>query len=70
MQYYKYKDKNGRRQWLDNILGRGGAVKGNPKYEFIGVTRYWRHSKDSMEKLYREARIVQSEPGIVPREVR
>ncbi|MEK7785126.1 MAG: DNA methyltransferase, partial [Chloroflexota bacterium] len=66
----KYKlvePETGRRYQLDNITGPGGASKGNPQYEFLGVTRYWRYSKEKMEQLYREGRIVQPSPGAVPR---
>jgi len=57
----------GRRYMLDNITGPGGAAKGNPSYEFLGVTRYWRYSRENMERLYRDGRIVQPSPGAVPR---
>ena len=57
----------GRRYMLDNITGPGGAAKGNPSYDFLGVTRYWRYSRENMERLYRDGRIVQPSPGAVPR---
>jgi hypothetical protein len=57
----------GRRYQLTAIDGPGGGAKGNPRYEFLGVTRYWRYSKETMEKLYKEGRIVQTKPGNVPR---
>ncbi len=56
-----------RRFQLDNLTGPGGAAKGNAYYEFLGVTRYWRYSKENMERLYREGRIIQPSPGAVPR---
>jgi site-specific DNA-methyltransferase (adenine-specific) len=57
----------GRRYMLDNLTGPGGAAKGNPQFEFLGVTRYWRYSKENMERLHQEGRIVQPSPGAVPR---
>jgi hypothetical protein len=51
---------------LDDLTGPGGAAKGNPQYEFLGVTRYWRYNKEKMEELYRQGRIVQTRPGAVP----
>ena len=57
----------GRKYQLDNITGPGGASKGNPQYEVLGVTRYWRYSRNRMEELIREGRIVQTRPGSVPR---
>ena len=64
--FYKHQDADGRRWKRDNLLGPGGEAKGNPKYEFLGVTRYWRYSKENMEQLYREGRVVQMRPGVVP----
>ena len=63
---YGYSDPDGRQYRLDNLTGPGGAAKGNPQYEVMGVTRYWRYSKDKMEQLIREGRIVQTKPGTVP----
>ena len=37
--YFRYQDPDGRRYWLDNLTGPGGASKGNPSYEVMGVTR-------------------------------
>lgn len=66
--YYKFIDETtGRRYWLDNIQGPGGASKGNPFYEVMGVSRYWRYSKQKMEALIAEGRIVQTAPGTVPK---
>mgnify|MGYP005812814565 CR=1 FL=1 len=63
---YRRKDPDGRRYRIDNVQGPGGAAKGNPQYEFLGVTRYWRYTKEKMEELYRQGRIVQTRPGAVP----
>ena len=65
--YKEVEEGTGRRYMLDNITGPGGAAKGNPYYEFLGVSRYWRYSKETMEKLYKEGRIVQKKAGSVPR---
>jgi adenine specific DNA methylase Mod len=63
---YRRVDPDGRRYRIDNLQGPGGAAKGNPQYEFLGVTRYWRYSKTNMERLYKEGRIVQTRRGAVP----
>lgn len=63
---YRRTDPNGRRYRLDNIQGPGGAEKGNPYYEVMGVSRYWRYSKKKMDELMRQGRIVQTRPGAVP----
>lgn len=64
---YNNVDSDGRRWKSSDLTGPGGAAKGNPQYEFLGVTRYWRYSKENMERLFAEGRIHQSRPGVVPR---
>lgn len=64
---YKYKDEDGRRWQSVSLTGPGGASKGNPFYEFLGIQRYWQYSKENMQRLYQEGRIYQSKPGTVPR---
>jgi adenine-specific DNA-methyltransferase len=64
--YYRYKDADGRRYWLDNLTGPGGASKGNPYYEVMGVSRHWRYSKEKMAELVAKGRVVQTKPGNVP----
>jgi DNA modification methylase len=64
--YRHVEPETGRRYNLADIAGPGGAAKGNPQYEFLGVTRYWRYSKERMQELYDEGLIVQSRPGAVP----
>jgi len=64
--YFRYRDPDGRRYWLDNLTGPGGAAKGNPYYEVMGVSRYWRYSKKRMQELIDQGRVVQSKPGNVP----
>jgi DNA modification methylase len=68
-QFYRHVEpETGRRYRLGDLTAPGGASpsKGNPHYEFLGVTRYWRYSRENMEKLYEEGRIIQSKPGGVP----
>lgn len=64
---YKNVDPDGRRWQSVSLTGPGGAAKGNPYYEFLGVSRYWQYSKENMQRLYDEGRIHQSKPGAVPR---
>ena len=64
--FYRYADPDGRRYKLDNMLGPGGAAKGNPQYEVMGVTRYWRYSQERMQRLIEEGRVIQTNPGTVP----
>lgn len=63
---YRRQDPDGRRYRIDNLQGPGGAEKGNPFYEVMGVSRYWRYSKEKMDALIKEGRIIQTRPGAVP----
>jgi site-specific DNA-methyltransferase (adenine-specific) len=68
--FYKHVEPaTGRRYQLGDLGAPGGASpsKGNPHYEFLGVTRYWRYSKENMQELYKQGRIIQTKPGAVPR---
>lgn len=67
--FYKFVEPaTGRRYRLGDITAPGGASpeKRNPHYEFLGVKRYWRYSRERMEELYKEGRIVQTKKGNVP----
>ena len=64
---YRHIEPETRRKYaLGDLSGPGGRSKGNPSYEFLGVTRYWRFSKSNMMKLYKEGKIVQTKKGNVP----
>lgn len=56
---FKNPDNDPRGPWkLSPVDGPGGARKGNPYYEFLGITGYYRYSKDMMQKYYDEGLIV------------
>ena len=64
---YSYVDEDtDRRYRLDNLTGPGGAAKGNPAYEVMGITRHWRYSQEKMAELIRQGRVIQTKPGRVP----
>ena len=66
--FYKHIEPDtGRRYQLISMTGPGGAAKGNPQYEVMGVTRYWRYSKEKMQELIKQGMVVQSSLGAVPR---
>ncbi len=67
--FYRHKDEGGRYR-LSDTTAPGGASKGNPRYEFLGITRYWRFSETKMHELYQQGRIVQTNPGTVPQQKR
>jgi site-specific DNA-methyltransferase (adenine-specific)/adenine-specific DNA-methyltransferase len=62
--YRHVEEGTGRRYNKADITGPGGAKKGNPVYEWKGVTRAWRYSRDRMEQLDREGRVVYSSSGM------
>ncbi len=64
--FYRYKDEKGRLYKLENMLGPGGAAKGNPVYEVMGVTRSWRYSRERMQALIDAGLVIQTTPGTVP----
>jgi adenine-specific DNA-methyltransferase len=64
--FYRYQDPDGRKYKLDNMTGPGGPAKGNPYYEVMGVSRYWRYSRASMDDLIQKGRVIQTNPGTVP----
>ncbi|MGH7048151.1 MAG: DNA methyltransferase [Stellaceae bacterium] len=64
---YPHADTDGRRFGLWDMTGPGGAAKGNPSYEVMGIVRYWRFSKERMNELIDQGRVVQPRPGVVPR---
>lgn len=44
--------------------GPGGAKKGNPYYDFMGVKGYFRYSKEKMQQLYEDNLIVRTKNGL------
>lgn len=68
--YREVEEGTGRRYTLSDITGPGGSSKGNPRYEVMGVTRYWRYSRERMQELIDDGRVVQTKPGAVPRQKR
>lgn len=61
---YRYVDDvSGERYRLTPVDGPGGAAKGNPFYEFLGVKGYWRFSKEKMQSLYEQGEIIKSSTG-------
>jgi len=69
--FYRYVEPDtGRRYRLSDMTGPGGAAKGCPRYEILGVTRYWRYTRERFERLIEEGRVHQSAPGRVPQEKR
>ena len=61
---YHYSDKKGQYRLLP--LLNPNDNRPNLTYEFLGVTRVWRWTKDRMQKAYEDGLVVQLKPGAVP----
>lgn len=62
---YKNPDNDPRGPWkLNPVDGPGGARKGNPYYTFLGVTGYYRYSKEMMQKYYDEGLIIKRKTSL------
>ena len=62
---YKYRDPSGRRYRLLPLLNPNND-RPNLTYEFLGVTRVWRWTRERMEQAYRDGIVMQLKPGAVP----
>lgn len=65
--FYKNSDPDGRKYQLISMTAPGDAGKGNPYYEVMGVSRYWRYSEKKMNELISKDLVVQTKAGNVPR---
>jgi len=63
---YRRIDEDGRRYRISDLRGPGGAEKGNPYYEVMGVSRHWAYSRERMAEFVRQGRVIQTRPGAVP----
>jgi site-specific DNA-methyltransferase (adenine-specific) len=63
---YRDRDPGGRRYQLTSLLNPNHD-RPNLEYEFLGVTRVWRWTRERMQREYEVGRVVQTKPGAVPR---
>jgi site-specific DNA-methyltransferase (adenine-specific) len=63
---YTNVDERGRRYQLDNLINPN-QNRPNLTYEFLGVRKVWRWTKERMQAAYEAGLIVQPGPGKVPR---
>jgi len=63
---YKYVDEETGKRYRLVGLTRPNIDRPNSTYEFLGVTRTWRFSKEKMENELSQGRIIQSKPGALP----
>ncbi|HCX29267.1 MAG TPA: hypothetical protein DHU55_05770, partial [Blastocatellia bacterium] len=62
---YCHRDADGRIYRLDSLINPN-PNRPNLTYEFLGVTRVWRWTKERMQKAYEAGLVVQTKPGTVP----
>lgn len=63
---YSQRDESGRRYQLTSLINPN-SDRPNLTYEFLGVTKVWRWTKERMLEAYRSGLVVQPRPGAVPR---
>ena len=61
-QKYALRDSDGRRYQLTSLLNPA-TDRPNLTYDFLGVKRVWRWTKDRMEAEYKAGHVVQTKPG-------
>ncbi|WP_354537534.1 site-specific DNA-methyltransferase [Roseovarius sp. MBR-6] len=59
-------DEDGRRYQLTSLLNPN-TDRPNLTYEFLGVTRVWRWTRERMQEAYEAGLVIQTKPGNVPR---
>jgi DNA modification methylase len=63
---YSLRDADGRRYQLTSLLNPA-QNRPNLTYEFLGVKRVWRWTRERMDEAYKQGLVVQPRPGAVPR---
>jgi len=63
---YSHADPDGRRYTLADVTNPN-RDRPNLTYEFLGVTRVWRWTRERMMAEYDAGRVIQPSPGAVPR---
>ncbi len=64
--FYKYVDKETGRKYRLADLTNPNKDRPNLTYEFLGVTRVWRWTKERMQKAYEDGIVIQTSLGKVP----
>jgi len=65
--FYRYVEPETGRKYTLGDLTNPNKDRPNLTYEFLGLTRVWRWTKERMNKAYDNGLIIQSQPGAVPR---
>ena len=67
---YRYTEPDTGRRYRLGDLTNPNRNRPNLTYEFLGVTRVWRWTRERMQAAYDQGLVVQSRPGAVPAEKR
>jgi site-specific DNA-methyltransferase (adenine-specific) len=62
---YTHRDPDGRIYRLDSLINPS-PDRPNLTYEFLGITRVWRWTKERMQAAYEAGLVIQTKPGTVP----
>ena len=62
---YSHREADGRVYRLDSLINPN-SNRPNLTYEFLGVTRVWRWTRERMQKAYEDGLVIQTRPGTVP----
>ena len=62
---YRYRDEDGRLYRLSDLTNPN-PNRPNLTYEFMGITRVWRWTRERMQKALEDGLVVQTKPGTVP----
>ena len=63
---YNHRDPDGRRFQLSDLTNPN-PNRPNLTYEFLGITKVWRWTRQRMQEAYDNGLVVQTRPGAVPR---
>ena len=66
-EFYHFIEPETGRHYTLGDLTNPNRNRPNLTYEFLGITRVWRWTKDRMQEAYDKGLVVQSQPGTVPR---
>ena len=69
LEQYSHIDDDGRLYSLTSLINPN-RDRPNLTYEFLGISRVWRWTKERMQKAYEDGIVVQTKPGNVPRQKR
>ena len=68
--FYKYVESETGRRYRLSDLTNPNKNRPNLTYEFLGVTRVWRWTRQRMQEAYDQGLVVQQRPGAIPAQKR